>query len=58
MVYASGNPWWNKSEMRDSEWQPMQLAKRAMEGAPEAAPEAEGGRRAEVEAAEASAPEA
>ena len=36
----------------------MQLTSRAKEGALEAAPEAEGGRRAEVEAAEAEAAKA
>ncbi len=52
---TGGNPWWNKNEICDSEWQPMQLTSRAKEGALEAAPEAEGGRRAGAEAAEAEA---
>ncbi len=55
---TGGNPWWNKNEICDSEWQSMQLTSRAKEGAPEAAPEAEGGRRAGVEAAEAEAAKA
>ncbi len=51
MDWGSGNPWWNKNEICDSEWQPMQLTSRAKEGALEAAPEAEGDRRAGAEAA-------